>query len=281
MHEKPQLSCHSNGGRKTNFVKYNANGNDFIIIDGKDLELSTEQQLDWLVKRASFLCDRHAGIGADGILLLNHEGTSLCMNVINADGSVAKNCGNGLRSVAQWWFGGLRTASLLTIELAGRYYLCSKKDDLISIDMGECDIERLSDFVPLSGEAVVYKAHLGNAHLVFVSEEALNVESALAEIKQKYTNWADFNIGFISRASRQSIVYERGVGFTKSCGSGAIAAALALRMDDTSLSHMTIHQPGGDISLNLYPLVCSHMGAKFRVSQSGGAVEVFRGHITV
>lgn len=279
MHEKPQLSCHSIGGRKSfDFVKYNANGNDFIIIDEKDLELSSEQQLDWLVKRASLLCDRHRGIGADGILLVKDERAFLRMHVINSDGSLANNCGNGLRCVAQWW---LHMKTSVTIELAGRRYPCSKKDDIISIDMGECEIKRISDFVPLSYNVAVYKAHLGNEHLVFVSDERYVVEHLLAEIKQKYAKWADYNIGFISPSDQQSIVYERGVGFTQSCGSGAIAAALALRLHGSSLSHMTIHQPGGDISLNFYPLVCSHMGAKFNVSQSGSALEVFRGHMAV
>ncbi|MCA9507286.1 MAG: diaminopimelate epimerase [Myxococcales bacterium] len=293
MHEKPLYNYESiNENSGLSFTKYNANGNDFIIIEGEKISSSLRQQIDWLVKRASFLCDRHRGIGADGILLVDAAGDTnpkenqktkqnLMMHVINADGSIAQNCGNGLRCAAQWGFKRQEiVGNILDIELGQRTYTCTKKAHYVSVDMGECLIDHIENTNFLGQATEVYKASLGNDHLVFVFEKEYEAEAMLAVIKQNYYDWENFNLGFVSRGTRRSMVHERGVGFTKSCGSGAIAAAMALAMHD-DISSTTIHQLGGDIFLKLDPLVCSRSSARFRITQSGAAVEVFCGHIEV
>ncbi len=269
------------GHPSVNFVKYHANANDFIIIEGPSLVLPIEDQITLLVKRAPLWCDRHRGIGADGILLVNQNPDGPEVTVINADGSIAANCGNGLRCVAHRYFQSHRRSNF-SIRLGERSYPCSVNDDDVNIEMGQCCIESLPEFYfsHLAQAAQVFKAHLANQHLVFICKGEGDKDLLIQEIKQSYADWAHFNIGLVLGEAHFSLVYERGVGFTESCGSGAIAAAAALRLSrQLSTSPIKISQPGGTLLISLRELSRDEKRTQYSITQSGGATEVYFGLI--
>jgi diaminopimelate epimerase len=282
MHALPHLSNQSiSAPERVNFVKYHANANDFIIIEGGSLVSSIKEQIDLLVKRAVLWCDRHRGIGADGILLVNVK-DHLELTVINADGSIAANCGNGLRCVAKWW-NKLSGQTSFVISLGSGLYQCTVSGDALNIEMGECHVERLADqqFPSLRVDARVFKANVANQHLLFLSSDEADPAQLINEIKKVYLDWADFNIGLILGARQHSIVYERGVGFTESCGSGAMAAAAALHLNGQRETQIKICQPGGSLLISLEELTNDVGHATFKVAQSGSASEVYYGIIVL
>ncbi len=279
MHGIPHLK-NELGRDSIEFEKYHANGNDFIIIDGSSYSSLKTDLVESLKLKARILCDRHRGVGADGIFLLSHEQNFLHMTVINADGSLAKNCGNGLRCVAHWFFRRYPHESTVTIELGNKIYTAKKEGSAFFIEMGLCSLVAQPDYT-FSGHAkpsLVFKADVGNPHLVFLSEQEDEPALLISQIKSAFANWQDFNVGLILGKTHRSIVYERGVGFTQSCGSGAIAAAMALFFSGrTEKNTLLISQPGGNVEITL-SAISKHTG-QFNVSQIADASFVYRGEL--
>lgn len=270
------------------FVKYHGNGNDFIIFDSFSSTHKLSEQ--WLLKNASRLCERHRGIGADGIIVLTkkEENPHFFMDVINRDGSVAKNCGNGLRCAAHFLFQTLNVDEV-TVSLCEKVYACRKVGDAIFVLMGECEIRRSEDLYFETCEAVarIAFASIGNEHVVLFFEKPIeNFDDVIKEATQKLSIDQEINIciSFLMPQRRYfSLVYERGVGFTDSCGSGACAAAsfLSMLFGDEISDEIIITQPGGELSISINQKAFHEKSAVFYVSQKGVAEEVFKGVITV
>lgn len=266
---------------KLSFVKYQGNGNDFIIV-GSQPGLS----IDYLLKIAPAWCDRHFGVGADGILLIEPDGDQVNLSVINADGSLAANCGNGLRCVAAYYFT-QRGVDLLKINLAAKSYYCKKKLEAISVNMGEVRLEKLEPRSITLKDSVVFQAEqflveLANRHLVLFFAEPITESAHI--IEQILTpEYDELNIGlvFYDGQNYRSLVYERGVGFTNSCGSGAVAAAAVISSIDQAKQSITICQPGGDVMVSLEALASCAGKARFSAVQTGSAYEVYRGQIKI
>lgn len=261
------------------FAKYHGHGNDFIII----ADLAPAMSIVKLQNQAPQLCDRHKGIGADGIVVLVPKPGYLDMTVINADGSLAQNCGNGLRCAARWYFENYN-ASEITINLGEKAYFCASLGEDISVTMGECEVEALG-LLKWAGLSVkAFKALIGNRHLVFLSAEQAcsDMEVYLHEAQKSFADFKEYNIGFVfaRRGVFESFVFERGVGWTKSCGSGACAAACAIAFESHVFSgEFTLCQPGGDIKVSTRVLQSHDRLASFYVSQVGGAVGVYYGNL--
>jgi diaminopimelate epimerase len=218
------------------FEKYEGLGNDFIVVDASDEAVISPQA-------AAALCDRRFGVGADGVLLVlpaRAAGISARMRVINADGSVPEMCGNGLRCVALHVARGARGREAgdpgqpkeleLRLETDAGERVCrlegTRSDAMIKVDMGVVRV--LGDrAVHVDGRSIVVAAaDAGNPHAVLFGDFARSDAEALGP---RIATHADFprgtNVEFARIASRgiDLVVWERGVGITLACGTGACA----------------------------------------------------------
>jgi diaminopimelate epimerase len=222
------------------FFKYEGLGNDFLI-----LEQGRGPQVTPAV--AARLCDRHFGVGGDGVLVTGFADGVPFMKVINADGSVPEMCGNGLRCVALYLVQrGLVNTSAFTIETdAGPHQVRVTRDGrggkvevamrAASLESGEVLREGRGEFLDapfaVDGTTVhVSAVSMGNPHAVLFDEVG-DRQAELGPRIEKDTRFrAGANVGFARMRGRSAMdlrVWERGVGFTLACGTGACAAAVA------------------------------------------------------
>ncbi len=278
------------------FTKLQGIGNDFVAIDGRALN----GLIDGEVSRR--LCDRHLGLGADGVLLFTGSLSAPRMIVYNADGSRAGMCGNGIRCFAKWLSdhhglvgdrvdvhtdSGVKTCGLLRNA--------DNRVDRVSVDMGvptvapegvpvASDQAIIGQPIAVAGRQVPMTAvGTGNPHaLVFEAmstEERLELGPAIAALPLFP---AGVNVGFCQvfeaseDASRMaSDVFERGCGWTRACGTGATAAAFAaLKLGLLPAGRpVDVRLPGGWLRIEI-----TDQG---RAIMTGPAVEVFQGEVNL
>jgi diaminopimelate epimerase len=252
------------------FAKLHGLGNDFLLLDlragGEPLP----------AERALRLCDRHRGVGGDGVLTLLPGGRML---VQNADGSIPEMCGNGARCAALWIAtdGCTRPAPAARVDLltdAGpRPCTVDAREPrrgLVEVDMGIARVEpalRLSrwEASPVS---------VGNPHrVIFVSEGAARLAE---EEGPELCRAENANIEFAQRAGSQRYrvsVWERGAGLTQACGTGAcaVAAAAVARGEADRDQEIGVELPGGTLSIRI--------DAQGRARMRGPAELVFFGEL--
>lgn len=287
------------------FFKYQGLGNDFVLFDGIGSPLPVERLTDAAVARG--LCDRHLGIGADGILLLLppvSEGAQARMRVLNADGSEPEMCGNGIRCAAKALHDHLLPSPSGATQMAidtGAGRLCCQLTlgteglvHSVRVDMGKPSLDR--ETLPMLGQGPFIEApirvggmelqstaiRMGNPHLVtFVGPE--ESPRALAErLGEPLENHPVFpkraNVEF-ARPRADGIelwVWERGCGITQACGTGACATAVAAVVTKRRAADepIPIHLPGGTLTVTVE-------NGLSRVWMDGPAVEVYRGQIAI
>ena len=233
-------------------------GNDFVVIENMNgrIKLSPEQVV--------FLCDRHKGVGADGVILVEKSEDSDCfMNYINADGSVAQMCGNGVRCTAKFFKEEIlpkkNTQDNFKIETrAGIKEIKLNDDDTYSVNMGRASFTS-KDYI---GERLVvgdYDLHfvsMGNPFAVAFVEDVdghnLLLAGPMVENNENFPNRINFQIleeeGPFSFHVR---VWERGCGETLACGSGACAIyGLLPKLGKVNGEEITLHSRGGDLYLS-------------------------------
>ena len=278
------------------FTKLQASGNDFALIDARS------QERDWAALAKS-MCHRHLGVGADGILLLlDSTRADFRMRIFNSDGSEAEACGNGIRCFTKYLFDKrLVRKKEMTIEtLAGirKAIVMNAKgrSGLIKVSMGKpklkasdiplsrekgtasmLDITPVLDYqlFPANSELRLTFVSMGNPHAVcFVSKSV--GDFPLLEIGPKVehhplfpqrTNFEVVNI--IDRGHARARVWERGVGETMACGTGACAIAVAARLKGYIDDHVEMDLPGGSLGID--------WDGKGEVMLSGPAGTVFTG----
>lgn len=251
------------------FYKYHGLGNDYLVIHPADLTEPLTQN------RIRAICDRHFGLGSDGILLGPTRSADDCFGVriFNPDGSEAEKSGNGLRIFARFlWEQQLVDNSPFTVKTTGSEAQATVHPggNPVSVEMGRVSFR--AEDIPVSGRTgdVINKsisvagrsilfcaATIGNPHCVVLCDEIskeLALETGpLLETDNAFPNRA--NVQFLKVIDRRNIaieVWERGAGYTLACGSAAsVAAATARKLgacDDT----VTVHMPGGrlDIKVN-------------------------------
>lgn len=242
---------------RVTFIKYQGLGNDFLVL--LDLEGSTP--LTASLARA--VCDRHRGIGADGVIRASRpaaddsSGASLVFELRNADGSVAEMSGNGMRCLAQAaWEAGLVVpgAPFVVATMAGLRRVvvrptASAGQAWASVGMGTAligggDADRCN-----VGHGQL-RVNLGNPHLVVLGPDPATVDvAALGPVLEARVSGGQ-NVEFVALGPGPDEitmrVWERGVGETLACGTGACAAAVALAHWGRVGSRVTVHQPGGD-----------------------------------
>ncbi len=229
------------------FWKYQGIGNDFILLDGTDggLEIDAE----WCRKA----CDRHFGIGADGVLyVLPGEGTDITMRIINADGSEAEMCGNGIRCVAKhaYDFGIVSKETFTVHTLAGdlkaEISAENGKARTVRIDMGapilegrKIPIDRDGRFIgqPFEAGGVRFEASavsMGNPHFITFSPLDGRTVDRLGPILESHPFFPrKTNVEFCEVADGKIHirVYERGAAWTLACGTGACASTVAAALN--------------------------------------------------
>ncbi|NTZ18294.1 diaminopimelate epimerase [Paenibacillus sp. JMULE4] len=274
------------------FTKMHGLGNDFIVLAGHD-ELPRDAS-----ELAVRLCDRHFGIGADGMVyLLPSQKADYRMRIINSDGSEAEQCGNAIRCAAKYIYDhGMvdKAATGLTIETIGagvqpvQLSVTDGRVTAVRVDMGApvlnglevptvIDAERIVSYpVSVDGQEFRFTAvSMGNPHCVIFTEDALQVD--LYKWGPELENHPLFprriNVEFATVHSRDYAdmrVWERGAGPTLACGTGACATLVAGVLNGLMDRKATVSLKGGD-------LLIEWSEADNHVYMTGPAETVFKG----
>jgi diaminopimelate epimerase len=230
---------------KIEFYKYHGTGNDFIILDNRDglySELNHRQ-----VKK---LCDRHFGIGADGLMLLNKkEGCDFEMKYFNADGNESTMCGNGGRCLVKFAYNhGIHRSTYHFLAIDGMHEAEIETDGEVSLKMNDVDrIEAHSNY---------YLLNTGSPHFVKFATNILDVDVVATGREIRYSKQfaaEGVNVNLVESMGENSIyvrTYERGVeDETLSCGTGVTAAALVNAHNERGFNSVIVKTPGGQLSV--------------------------------
>lgn len=252
------------------FVKMHGLGNDFIIVE----DLQEEIQLsDWEIQR---LCHRNFGIGADGLVFIHpSQRGDFRMRIFNSDGSEAEMCGNAIRCVAQHAYEtGLVDKNEVMVETQKglnriKIFLKGNQVDSVEVNMGEPVLDSL--LVPAQGEnrmiimeelvlnqlGLTFKItalSMGNPHCVIFVEDGekmpFNEIGYLIEHHPLFPRKT--NVEFVEIVNKRKIkmrVWERGVGETLACGTGACASVVASVLNNLTERRVTVTLPGGQLEI--------------------------------
>ncbi len=252
------------------FAKYQATGNDFVLLDGSQLARPLS------AKDVQKLCDRHWGIGADGLIILSKVAAAdFEMTYYNADGLPGSFCANGARCAAAWayrnqWIG--QEATLTAVD--GLHRVVVMDADRIRVSLADAEVP----FPDAHGVLV----HTGSPHWVLWADDLAQVD-VVTEGK-KWRNNPRFqpdgvNVNFICRKNDILSVrtYERGVeGETLSCGTGVVASVLV----DAAVRHLQeatqtlVQTKGGQLVVHFHPMAAQRF---INIWLEGPAKHVFNG----
>jgi diaminopimelate epimerase len=260
---------------KRRFLKMHGLGNDFVIFDAREAPLEMD------AARVRALADRRTGIGCDQLIVLEpSEAADVRMRIWNADGGEVEACGNASRCVAR----------LLgrdgVIETAGATLRASLAEEGASVTMGEprfgwdeiplaypMDTERM----PVAWEELREPAavNVGNPHVVFFVEDARAVPldrlGPQIEADPLFPARVNVNVASVEEGILRLRVWERGVGLTQACGTGACATAVAAIRRRLVGSPAVVRLPGGVLTIAWAP------GED--IVMTGGATPVFEGEV--
>jgi diaminopimelate epimerase len=238
-------------------TKHHGLGNDFLVcLDGAAIESrGAELAQRW--------CDRHRGVGADGLLLVlpaTHDSHDVRMRLHNADGSIAEMSGNGIRCFAQALVDGgvVRPGPIRILTDGGLRTVQATESDgegiaQVTVDMGQAAVGTH----PVLGEGGT-TVDLGNPHLVLAVDSLDDIDISVVgpERERPYLSGPThgINVEVIRAADPATIdmvVWERGVGVTQACGTGATASAVAAHRLGLVGRRVTVRQPGGDAVVDI------------------------------
>ncbi len=274
------------------FWKFHGLGNDFIIMDATRGGLLVEPE------QARWLCDRFFGVGADGVLtVLPSEKGDFRMHIYNSDGSQPEMCGNGIRCFVKYVVdNGLAPGPRVRVETGRGVLECESqsgpagKVDFVTVNMGPAIFDRKS--IPMVGEGrciqeqieageltfTITAVSMGNPHMVLFEKADLSLARKRGPLLESHPMFPEkVNVELTEVKSRSEIdlvVYERGCGITKACGTGACAATAAAAMIDKVDfdREVQVTLPGGSLFVRVEHDFSS-------VWMRGSAVEVFRGEL--
>lgn len=237
-------------------------GNDFVILDYSEYE-KTGLSMSDLAKK---LCDRHFGIGADGMIIpdtkQNGE-TDIAWYFYNSDGTTAQMCGNGMRCFAKYVYDNKlvdkKTFSVKT--LAGIIKPEILTDGKIKVNMGTPILE--DEKIPFKGERIVHvkdrefqitPVSMGNPHcIIFTEEDPMVLAKTYGQDMEVHPYFPEkTNTEFVKVISRNEIemrVYERGCGITLACGTGACASTVACVLNNLTENNVKVNLLGGAVNV--------------------------------
>jgi diaminopimelate epimerase len=255
------------------FHKMHGLGNDFVIIDSRDVPIAMPKS------RAKHIADRHTGIGCDQLIVL-HPSTlaDARMAIYNSDGGEVESCGNAARCVV----------SLLghdcSLETAGGIIHGTISDNGVTVDMGKAKFEWQdiplafamdSAAMPMAWESLSapMAVNVGNPHAVFFVDDCDVVDlerlGPIIEHDAAFPDRVNVNVASVSNGAINLRVWERGVGLTRACGTGACATAVAAIRKGLAVSPVTVNLPGGSLTI-----AWQESG---QVNMTGSATYVFSG----
>jgi diaminopimelate epimerase len=256
------------------FHKMHGLGNDFVIIDARN------QAMDMPAGKARAIADRRTGIGCDQlIVLLSSRVADARMRIFNADGGEVEACGNAARAV------GVLLKTDAAIETLGGIIHTTSTDESATVDMGLPRFEW--EAIPLAyamdtinmpvgwdGLETPVTVNIGNPHVIFfvTDSAAIDLEhlGPLIENDPLFPERVNVNVAQVLNPSQILLrVWERGVGITRACGTGACATAVAAIRTGRATSPVTVTLPGGDLQIA--------WSSGSPVSMSGPATYVFEG----
>ncbi|VAV92443.1 Diaminopimelate epimerase [hydrothermal vent metagenome] len=228
------------------FFKMQGLGNDFVVFEGPT-QLATE--------RIVALCDRRTGIGADGVLVATRLDDAVQMTYWNADGSVAEMCGNGLRCVAQL---AMRNGWVDPRGFTVRAAISDHPAQRVGADLVRARVGTAATLAPEVSSCGVefHTVSIGNPHAVTfvdrVADAPVRTVGPDVEVDGQFPHRT--NVEFASVRARDHIdlrVWERGVGETNACGTGAAATVFAAHQRGTVDNRVTVSLPGGDLLIEI------------------------------
>jgi len=242
------------------FYKYHGTGNDFILLDEKPSDPKTTAQK---------LCDRHFGIGADGLIYAEPSVLAdIKFNYYNSDGSIAPMCGNGMRCFVKFLMDEhLIVHNSFTVEtLAGLISVnVNEESGLIQIDLGEpmAILSKpyvLHDTFGLEAKEIVidgqtiscYTIFLGTLHTIVYENEHMDISLIGPKLSAHDFFIGQTNVNFVSVKNQHSQTvktFERGAGWTLSCGTGTAASAVVSNQLGYTLSEVISEVPGGTLKV--------------------------------
>jgi diaminopimelate epimerase len=237
-------------------TKHEGAGNDFIVV------LDADDQIHLSVDQVRLLCDRRRGIGADGLIRVGagRDGCDLSMELRNADGSEAEMSGNGIRCLAQAAVdAGLVAPSRFTVATAGGKrtveYIPGEAPGWAraSVDMGPVALgpDQEQDGEDRRARTV----NVGNPHLVLLGPDPWGLDLGELGPQLQSVRPGGINVEFVALGPGDDEVtmrvWERGVGETLACGTGACAAAAAAHSWGLVGDVVTVHNPGGSLRVTL------------------------------
>ncbi len=231
-------------------VKMNGTHNEFVIVDARETPLADP------VAFAQRVCDRTHGLGADGLLLaLPSDTADVRMQIINADGSEAEMCGNGMRCFARYLdeHDGRATAIVETLAGPIATRVVSREPYTIAEEMNE---PRVGEPHVVAGFTAT-PVDVGNPHVVIVVDDLASIDihaiGPRIEHDERYPHGT--NVHFVQDLGRSLRVvhWERGAGATAACGTGAVACAAVAIAARGATSPVTVHVPGGELQVMWEP----------------------------
>ena len=249
------------------FTKMHGTGNDFILVEARDINI------DWATASKT-MCNRHYGIGADGLLLLlpSHI-ADFKMRAFNADGSESEMCGNGLRCMVRYYLdkgntaektGKIRVETATGIREAEYSEISDIKAGMgtpvfgendIPVKTGHCEVDinqQLVCNITVAGNTFeIDLVSIGNPHAVYFTDNQV-MDFPLSDIGPDiatnvlFPKGINFEVARIKdRKTIEARVWERGVGETLACGSGACAIVVAAILHDYTGKKVNVRLPGG------------------------------------
>lgn len=267
-----------------NFEKWQGCGNDFVIIDSREDKKILDAET--VVK----VCDRHFGVGADGVIyVLPSEVADVRMRIFNADGTEPEMCGNGIRCFAKF-VAEKNPVESLKVETGAGILTVKIEKNFVTVDMGEPILS--AEKIPVAGfgsEKVVdekievagkiYKmtcVSMGNPHCVIFVDDLQKIE--LEKIGRLFETHKFFprhtNTEFVQVVGENKLrmrVWERGSGITLACGTGACATAVAANLNNLTGKNATVELDGGILKIE--------WREDNHIFMTGAAEKVFTGQI--
>ncbi|MDK3160268.1 diaminopimelate epimerase [Kamptonema cortianum] len=253
---------------KIPFVKMNGAGNDFVMIDNRDLSRNLSHA------QIARLCDRHRGVGADGLLAVepSQQGGDYRFRYYNSDGGEAEMCGNGARCFARFAQKISGGADKLSFETIAGMIHAVFDGDLVRLNLSNPQGLELNKTIALSdGQFAIHNCNTGVPHAVLIVDDADKAYVGRHGAEIRYH--ADYapkgtNVNFVQKLGGDTIrvrTYERGVeGETLACGTGVTAAAIVASRVLGVSAPVKVRVQGGDT-----------LEVDFKVQADGGVTDVF------
>ena len=232
------------------FVKMNGTHNEFVVVDGREIAL------DDPVAFAQQICDPEHGLGADGLLLALKSATAdVRMRIINADGSEAEMCGNGIRCLARYLdeHNGRAEAVVETIAGPIATRIISREPYMVSEVMGVPQVGPPHDVAGYRATPV----DVGNPHVVIFVDDlaAIDIRALGPRIERdpRYPEGTNVHVVQVVGDHLCVLHWERGAGATAACGTGAVACAAVAIAERGFSSPVTLQVPGGTLRVEWTP----------------------------